>query len=156
MKRIFLITIVSSFVFQGCYTQVQIPTISKNNYQRENGDRQIEFYKAVIDTFDNDWLPDSGYYYEFNFDGHRIKQDKIDLFLNMLYAEGYDVVAAWYRPEILNCNDPWYYPHPGTIAPIFIVLLSDFNDSIINYNLYAIMYKPVIQCPFNVEEYTPK
>ena len=151
MKTIFLITIVSSFILQGCYTQVQLPTISKNNYQREKDYRQIEFYKTVIDTFDNNWLPDSGYYYEFKFDRQRIKQDIIDPFLNMLYAKGYDVVAAWYRPEIPDCNDYGYYTHQSTIAPIFIVLLSDFDDSIINYNLYAVMDKPVIDCPYNVE-----
>ena len=65
MKTIFLIIVITSIVFQGCYTQVQIPTISKNSYQHEEDFRQIEFYKTVIDTFNNNWLPDSGYYYEF-------------------------------------------------------------------------------------------
>ena len=40
-----------------------------------------------------------------------------------------------------------------TLAPVLVLLLSDFDDSIIQYNFYAVMNKPYIPCPFGVWEF---
>ncbi len=107
MKKIFLIISISSSIFQGCYTEVQLPKTSTvtSNFKRENNNRQIEFYKTTIDTFDNNWLPDSGYYYAFNFNQHKLNNDKIEQFLSTLYAKGYNILAAWYRASVADCNE---------------------------------------------------
>lgn len=158
MNTLFLIALLFFMLFQGCYTEVQLPktSISKSNFRSENNNKQIEFYKTIVDTFDNNWLPDSGYYYTFNFNQHKIKKDKIDQFLNMLYANGYNIISAWYRPSVADCNEGLFYDrniYHKKLEPVFILLLSDFDDSIIEYNFYALMDRPVILCPYNVEEY---
>jgi hypothetical protein len=142
---------------QGCYTRIELPKNTKTKKVQKEVTSQINFTCSVIDTFDNSWLPDEGYYYEFRFDFKKIKEDKIDLFLNMLYAKGYNVIAAWYRPAIYDCHSydgPITMEDPNKIlSPKFIILLSDFDDSIIEHNLYPLMTKPIIVCPYNVEEY---
>lgn len=152
----FLIMIIGSITFHGCYTHVVIPEISNTDHQLEKDSRQIEFYKTVIDTFDNNWLPDSGYYYEFRPSQNRKSVTQKELLLEKLYAEGYNIVAAWYRPASRGCKQEDYFWPNHRISPIFIILLSNVDDSIINYNFYGLIYKPVISCPYNVEEYIPK
>ena len=143
--------LILSVILPNCYTQVELPkhTIKKI---KTDENRIVNFTYTVIDTFYNEWLPDEGYYYAFKFDQKKIKEDKIDLFLNMLYAKGYNIVGAWYRPGSAGCTKEDAMWH-NTVNPIFIILLSDFDDSIIQYDFYALTYKPVFECPFNVEEY---
>lgn len=148
---IFVLTI------QGCYTNVVLPkhTIKKTKVE-EN--RIFNFTYTVIDTFYNNWFPDEGYYYTYSpRSAKRIKEDKIDLFLNMLYAKGYNIEAAWYIPARYDCRHAqWMITDGGSgdvLGPMFIILLSDVDDSVIQYDFYALQYKPVIECPFNVEEY---
>lgn len=142
----------------GCYTHCELPRHIPTKKLNKESERLINFTYAVIDTFDNDWLSDEGYYYEYRpRSNRRIKEEKIDLFLNMLYAKGYNIVGAWCRPAIYECSD---YIGPiinqnntGILSPVFIILLSDVDDSIIEYDFYALTNKPEIVCPYNVEEY---
>ncbi len=75
----------------------------------------------------------------------------------MLYAKGFNIAAAWYRPAIYDChNDMGIITDVRqniALSPIFIVLLSDFDDSIIEYSFYAVMNKPNIPCPYYVWEF---
>ena len=142
----------------GCYTQVELPKHIPTKKINKESERLVNFTYTVIDTFDNDWLSDEVYYYEYRpRSNRRIKEDKIDLFLNMLYAKGYNIVGAWYRPAIYECRDyigPIFNQNDtGILSPVFIILLSDVNDSIIEYDFYALINKPEIVCPYNVEEY---
>ena len=159
---IYTITLFSFLLLTGCYTEVVLPkhTVKKTKVDK---DRIVNFTCGVISVFDNDWLPDEGYYYQFRFDIKGINENKIDAFLNMLYAKGYNITGAWYRPATDDCREQpgirtWVEPKNGIetgkiLSPMFIVLLSDFNDSIIEYNFYAIMNKPNIPCPHNVWEF---
>lgn len=152
MKQLaFTLMLLSLLLLTSCYTEVVLPkhTIKTS---KADSDRIVNFTHTVIDTFDNEWLPDEGYYYQFRFDLKVIKEEKIDAFLNMLYAKGYDVLGAWYRPAAYRCPDhyEWNYTE---VKPMFIVLLSDFDDSIIQHNLYAVMNKPYFPCPYNVWEF---
>jgi hypothetical protein len=141
----------------SCYTQVILPKVPNTNHQPGKDYRQIEFYKTVIDTFDNNWLPDSGYYYEFRPSQNRKSVTQKELLLERLYAEGYNIVAAWYRPGSASCKmEDYFWPSQRIMSPIFIILLSNIDDSIINYNFYGLIYKPEIICPYNVEKYTPE
>lgn len=144
-------------VLQGCYTQVELPQNTKTKKVQKELNTQINFTYSVIDTFDNAWLPDEGYYYEFRFDLKTLKEDKIDLFLNMLYAKGYNIIGAWYRPAIYDCRHYELLITDGEqyniLSPKFICQLSDVDDSIIEHNFYPLMTKPEIVCPYNVEEY---
>ena len=95
-------------------------------------------------------MPDSGYYYAFNFNQHKLKNDKIEQFLSTLYAKGYNILAAWYRASVADCNEGLIYDrniYHKKLEPVFILLLSNFDDSIIEYNFYALMYKPVFGVP---------
>jgi hypothetical protein len=147
----FALILFSLFLLTGCYTEVVLPkhTVNKTKVDK---DRIVNFTHTVIDTFDNEWLPDEGYYYQFRFDLKVIKEEKIDAFLNMLYAKGYDVLGAWYRPAAYSCPDQYEWNYTE-VKPMFIVLLSDFDDSIIQHNLYAVMNKPYFPCPYNVWEF---
>ena len=93
--------IITSLLIQNCYTHVEMPNYRTLKKQSKETNSLVNFTYSVIDTFYNDWLPDEGYYYEYRPQSNRrIKEDKIDLFLNMLYAKGYNIDAAWYRPAI--------------------------------------------------------
>ena len=140
-----------AFTMQSCYTEVVLPkhTVKKT---KVNENRLVNFTYSVVDTFDNDWLPDEGYYYQFRFDIKGINEDKIDAFLNMLYAKGYNIAGAWYRRGSGGCTEEDYYRR-REVSPLFIVLLSDVNDSIIEFNFYAVVNKPFIPCPYNVWEF---
>ncbi len=142
----------------GCYTQVELPKHIPTKKLNKESEKLVNFTYTVIDTFDNDWLSDEGYYYEYRpRSNRRIKEDKIYLFLNMLYAKGYNILGAWYRPVIYECRkyiEPIFDQNDNRIlSPVFIILLSDVNDSIIEYDFYDLTYKPKIVCPYNVEEY---
>jgi hypothetical protein len=145
-----------ALTMQSCYTEVVLPkhTIKKTKVDK---DRLVNFTCSVISVFDNDWLPDDGYYYQFRFDIKNLNEDKIDAFLNMLYSKGYNITGAWYRPATYDCNENEGIrtdaEPESSLSPVFIVLLSDFDDSIIEHNLYPLMTKPEIVCPYNVEEY---
>lgn len=149
-----IIILFSCLTLQSCYTQI---SLQKHSIQSAiaDKDRIVNFNYAVVDTFDNDWLPDEGDYYLFRFDLKNINEDKIDRFLNTLYAKGYNITGAWYRPSITDCEESQSVSHPfrKTLAPVFVLLLSDFDDSIIQYNFYAVMNKPYIPCPFGVWEF---
>ena len=156
LTAIILNVIITAIFLSGCYTRVELPKHTTTNKTYNDPERKVSFTYSVIDTFDNAWLPDEGYYYEFRFDFRRIKEDKIDLFLNMLYAKGYNITGAWYRPAIDECLDgPFtdFNPNRNILPPKFLILLSDFDDSIIEHNFYAVMNKPIIPCPYDVEEY---
>lgn len=60
---------------QSCYTKVVIPKQSIKNTKVDK-DRIVNFTYTVIDTFDFDWMPDEGYYYEFRFDKKKLKKIK--------------------------------------------------------------------------------
>jgi hypothetical protein len=140
-----------ALTMQSCYTEVVLPkhTVKKTKVDK---DRIVNFTYSVIDTFDFDWMPDDGYYYEFRFDNKGIKEDKIDAFLNMLYAKGYNIIGAWYRPGGPDCSrDGWVWNH--TIKPLFVVLLTESDDSISEYNLYPLFGKRYFECPYNVWEF---
>lgn len=159
---IYTITLFSFLLLTGCYTEVVLPkqTVKKTKVDK---DRLVNFIYSVIDTFDNDWLPDEGYYYQFRFDVKGINENKMDAFLNMLYAKGYNITGAWYRLATDDCREQpgirtWVEPKNGFetengLSPMFIVLLSDFDDSIIEYNFYPVINKPTIPCPHNVWEF---
>lgn len=89
-----IIILFSCLTLQSCYTQI---SLQKHSIQSAitDKDRTVNFNYAVVDTFDNDWLPDEGDYYLFRFDLKNINEDKIDRFLNMLYAKGYNITGAW-------------------------------------------------------------
>ncbi|MDY0082248.1 MAG: hypothetical protein RBR74_03615 [Ignavibacteriaceae bacterium] len=148
-----LLILFSCLILQSCYTQVSLPKHNdKKSIVDEN--RIVSFTYSVVDTFDNDWLPDKGYYYLFRFDLKTLNENNIDRFLNMLYAKGYDISGAWYRPAISDCRKNFYNESSQNIlAPQFILLLSDLDDSIIQYNFYAVMNKPYIPCPYDVWEF---
>ncbi|MBK7630570.1 MAG: hypothetical protein IPJ23_07700 [Ignavibacteriales bacterium] len=145
-----------ALTMQSCYTEVVLPkhTVRKTKIDK---DRIVNFTYTVIDTFDNDWFPDEGYYYEYRPQSSKIiKEDKIDVFLNMLYAKGYNIVGAWYRPTTINCYNngrPVSRAESATFGPTFLILLSNVDDSIIEYDFYPLLRKPEIICPYNVEEY---
>ena len=148
IRILLLLILFSCLILQSCYTQVSLPKHSIKKTKTDE-DRKVNFTYTVVDTFDNDWLPDKGYYYLFRFDSKYINEDNIDRFLNMLYAKGYDIAGAWYRPEIRDCTSPFYFNDSleKTLAPVLVLLLSDFDDSIIQYNFYAVLNKPYIPCP---------
>lgn len=154
VRILLLLILFTCLILQSCYTQVSLPKHTVNKTIVDE-DRIANFTHTVVDTFDNDWLPDKGYYYLFRFDSKYINDDNIDRFLNMLYAKGYDIAGAWYRPETEDCTYPSYITNQfkNTLAPVFILLLSDFDHSIIQYNFYAVMNKPHIPCPFGVWEF---
>lgn len=145
-----------ALTMQSCYTEVVLPKHTLKKTKVDN-DLIVNFTYTVIDTFDNDWLPDEGYYYQFRFDIKGINEDKIDAFLNMLYAKGYNITGAWYIADKNNCGRIKYLRTDGeqnnAYNPLFIVLLSDVDDSIINYNFYMLLNKPTFQCPYNVWEF---
>jgi hypothetical protein len=155
--KLLFILITLALTIQNCYTHVEMPNYKTPKKQSKETNRLVNFTYTVIDTFNNAWFPDKGYYYEFRFDIKKIREDKIDLFLNMLYTKGYNVLAAWYRPAIYDCHSfdgPITMEDPNKIlSPKFIILLSDFDDSIIEHNLYPLMTIPIIVCPYNIEEY---
>ena len=153
----FLFCLLAVIILQSCYTEVVLPkhTIKQN---KVDSNRIADFTHTVIDTFYNEWLPDEGYYYQFRFDLKVIKEEKIDAFLNMLYAKGYDVLGAWYLPAREDCHQQeWMLSgreETGVLRAMFYVLLSDFDDSIMQYNLYALAEKPnYFPCPYNVWEF---
>lgn len=143
----------------GCYTHVELPKHIPTKKLNIESERLVNFTYMVIDTFDNDWFPDEGYYYTYSpRSGKRIKEDRIDLFLSMLYTKGYNVEAAWHRSASNDCDRYKMLRTPGsepssTGSPVIIILLSDVDDSIIQYDFYPLLSKPYITCPYNVEEY---
>lgn len=154
----FSVLIILAIILQNCYTHVETPNYRTLKKQSKETNSPVNFTYSVIDTFDNDWFPDEGYYYEYRPQSNkRIKEDKIDLFLNMLYAKGYNIVGAWYRPSWNDCGRYKLLLAKGeqnsSGRPEFIILLSDVNDSIIEYDFYPLLRKPEIICPYNVEEY---
>ena len=160
--KLLLALLAFALTMQSCYTEVVLPKHSVKK-TKINKDRRVSFTASVISVFDNEWLPDEGYYYQFRFDIKGINEDKIDVFLNMLYAKGYNIAGAWYRPATNDCREQpgirtWVEPKNGmepanTLSPMFIVLLSDVDDSIIEHNFYPVMNKPFIPCPHNVWEF---
>lgn len=151
MKIKIVVLVVIIILLQSCYTQVQIP---QNTIPAYKPLREVEFYQKVVNTFDNNNFPDYGYYYEFRSD--RIRKNIINrkAFLEKLYSEGYNIVAAWYRPSTLSCNkEDYIWPGQHKLPSTFIILLSDVDDSIINYNFYSLTDKPFIECPNDVEIY---
>ena len=147
-----------AFIHQSCYTEVVLPkhTIKQS---KVDSNRIANFTHTVIDTFYNEWLPDEGYYYQFRFDLKVIREEKIDAFLNMLYAKGYNIVGAWYIAEENDCERIKYmgaYGEPISYIPKFFVLLSDVDDSISDYNFYMLVDKPYFPCPYNVWEFWPE
>ncbi len=159
MKQLVIVIciIIPALILSGCYTHVEMPNYRKLNKQSSTTTSPVNFTYTVIDTFYNEWFPEEGYYYEYRPQGSKtIKEDRIDLFLNMLYAKGYNIVGAWYRPTTINCYNngrPVSRAESATFGPTFLILLSDVNDSIIEYNFYPLLRKPEIICPYNVEEY---
>ena len=151
-----------ALTMQSCYTEVVLP---KHAVKKTKVDEnlKVNFTYTVIDTFDFAWMPDEGYYYEFRYENKGIKEYRIADFLNMLYAKGYNIAGAWYRPATNDCREQpgirtWVEPKNGmepanTLSPMFIVLLSDVDDSIIEHNFYPVMNKPFIHCPYNVWEF---
>ena len=161
MKLIVIIPgiFITAILLTGCYTHVEIPNYRNLYKQSSTTNSPVNFTYTVIDTFDNDWFPDEGYYYTYSpRSGKRIKEDRIDLFLSMLYAKGYNVEAAWHRSASNDCDRYKMLRAPGsepssTGSPVIIILLSDVDDSIIQYDFYPLLSKPYIPCPYNVEEY---
>lgn len=154
------VLIILALTLQNCYTHVELPNNRKLNKQSSTTNSPVNFTYTVIDTFDNSWFPEEGYYYEYRPQSSKIiKEDRIDLFLSMLYAKGYNVEAAWHRSASNDCDRYKMLRAPGsepssTGSPVIIILLSEVNDSIIEYEFYPIlMHKPSIICPYNVEEY---
>jgi hypothetical protein len=144
--------LISVIFLTGCYTQVELPKHIPTKKLNKESERIVNFTYTVIDTFSNDWFPKEGYYYEFRFGLKNLKDDKIELFLKMLYEKGYNIIAAWYKPAGSNCSREAAIWQPQLRAQL-IVLLSDVNDSIIEFNFYALMRKPEIVCPYKVKEY---
>lgn len=159
MKQLVIVIciIIPALILSGCYTHVEMPNYRKLNKQSSTTTSPVNFTYTVIDTFYNEWFPEEGYYYEYRPQSSKIiKEDRIDLFLNMLYTKGYNIVGAWYRPTTINCYNngrPVSRAESATFGPTFLILLSDVNDSIIEYNFYPLLRKPEIICPYNVEEY---
>lgn len=156
MKQLaFALILFSLLLLTGCYTEVVLPkhTVNKTKVDK---DRIVNFTHTVIDTFYNEWLPDEGYYYRFGSDLKILKENKIDEFLNMLYAKGYNIVGAWYIAEENDCERIKYmgaYGEPISYIPKFFVLLSDVDDSISDYNFYMLLDKPYFPCPYNIWEF---
>ena len=151
MKFKIVALIVITILMQSCYTQVEIP---QNKVPIHKPLRKIEFRQKVVDIFENNNFPDYGYYYEFRPDQIRKNVINRKAFLEKLYSEGYNIVAAWYRPSTLSCNkEDYIWPGPNRLPSTFIILLSDVDDSIINYNFYGLTEKPFIECPNDVEIY---
>lgn len=148
--KIFFVLLAFALGVQSCYTQLVLP---KHNIEQSKVDsnRIASFTHTVIDTFYNEWLPDEGYYYQFRFDLKVIKEEKLDDFLNMLYAKGYNITGAWYIADKNNCGRIKY--SRGSYRPVFIVLLSDVDDSITNYNFDMLLHKPYFPCPYKVWEF---
>lgn len=153
----FSVLIILAIILQNCYTHVETPNYRTLKKQSKETNSPVNFTYSVIDTFDNDWFPDEGYYYRFRFDIKGLKEDKIDLFLTMLYSKGYNIAGAWYIADQNNCGRIKYLRGSGeqyiAYNPMFIVLLSDVNDSIIDYNFYMLLSKPTFPCPYNVWEF---
>ena len=152
------VLIILALILQNCYTHVEMPNYRKLNKQSSTTTSPVNFTYTVIDTFYNEWFPEEGYYYKYIPQSNkRIKEDKIDLFLNMLYAKGFKIETAWYRPSWNDCGRYKILVAQGEQSssgrPEFIILLSDVNDSIIEYDFYPLLSKPYITCPYNVEEY---
>ena len=140
-----------ALTMQSCYTEVVLP---KHAVKKTKVDEnlKVNFTYTVIDTFDFAWMPDEGYYYEFRYENKGIKEDRIADFLNMLYANGYNVVSAWYRPGGPDCSrDGWNWNH--RVEPLFVVLISQADDSISEYNLHPLFGKRIFECPYNVWEF---
>jgi len=153
------VLIILALILQNCYTHVEISNYRTLNTQSKVTNGPVNFTYTLIDTFYNDWFPEEGYYYSYSpRSGKRIKEDRIDLFLSMLYAKGYNVEAAWHRSASNDYDRYKILRAPGiepssTGSTVIIILLSDVNDSIIEYDFYPLLRIPEIICPYNVEEY---
>lgn len=152
MRIFFLLTLIFGFI--GCYTQIETISNTKETYEGEKRSRQIEFTKSIIDKMNEGSLPDSGFYYKYKFVSYKDRIENVDLFLTELYKDGYNIVSAWYRPGSTSCYDGNIVTSV-VVLPTFIILLSDNDYSLQNFNFSYVVNKPGIACPYQVAKYTP-
>ena len=148
----FLILNLFAFILAGCsLTQEQF---EKSHWNEKTQGPIPAYFETKIDILENNMLPDSGAYYIYKPSGVTDKINNVTNKLRRLYAMGFDITMAWYRPPMGGCNKPGSSGFTKTMYPEFFLLrLPEPNESLEKYNFIYTEHVAYLPCPYEISFY---
>ena len=147
-----LFTIAFSYSLAGCSLSYRETVSSNPSYNPHREARQFIGRGRVY--IDPTTMPDSGFYYMYEFsEDHRLVAH-VDQMLSDLYSRGFDILVAWYRGESSGCAPPGSLMSTGTIyGPEFILLVGRSDPGLVTFRFRKMTSTPTFVCPYSVTEY---
>ena len=107
-----------------------------------------------LDYLDPATMPDSGFYFTYQFSQDHKSIANVESMLSDLYSRGFDILIAWYRQETNGCNPPGSTFTTTTIyRPQFFILVGKSDPGLARFRFREIATVPKF-CPYSITEYT--
>ena len=142
-KSFNLILILFLLSFSHCYYNQSVSTTNKDSSIKEM--EKVNFISVPYE----EPFPQLSYYYSYNFGSLNDRIDNIKEFLSNLYAQGFNIKAAWFFAGG-SCGNTNTF-----VSPQLIVQLEENDFDLINFNFSSLSEKPKIKCDKSVSKYIP-